>query len=1019
MIAPRRGRGSALARGGDGPAAVTELRAALALARGTHETDALARDLITVAVAVGDIEAEVVARRAWVRTRPSANAMFDLSLALGRSGHPAEAADILAGGSGFVPRSDDDRARWALAEGNFRVAAGDPDGAALVLERARRRIRSASGELRSELWAKSIEIARRRGVLDDIKAELAHPRDSIEWMARTSVAEEGGDLRGAWTALDEAIRRLPRHVELHRRRIDVARRIGTAMELVRLYQEMFEAVAKGASADSAVVVETLDGLWRLRRADVAGRIFDRVFASRGSGGATYRALAEVAGRWGDDSRAERGWMALLRREPRNEVAIIALGELRFQRGQRRSALDTWRLLLRRGAGPAESHARLAEILGDHDFRDEALVSARAAIALSPGGARYRRLLATILERHGRSRDAEGEWEAVLDLSRGPAHASERQEARSRLIAIWVREGIVRVDKQVRELERAIGQDGPEREALTFLVETLLRVGRTDAAIAVMKGALSGNDGASPVAAPGSPLETPDAPPNSGVPRGASPSAGPRGPRARASSPSTWSPGGSAPLPTAMADLVVLLVRSLRQVGRSDEAKYWLEELSRQFPERAAETDLQLVDIAFAGYEDQRAHLFVERVAADAPGNQRVVMRLGEVQERLGRLDQASATYRRLIHTDRDSSATLALAALLVRTGEVDEPRALLRQALRDAVDDEILAEVGRRAILLEEAGGTLEELERYLAGSVDLNVGAPGGQARRRVLASLLLRLVPPAYRKQRDDAASMANLRRFARQGLRPLIDLVSEPDAEADARAIEVLGMLGLAEAIPHLARVVVPDIGATDSSPRSASHPPAYSRDDLDSVVLIALGRLGDERARPAVYAVAKQARPTLKLPLLWALGRVGGPVAVQMARDEIALGATDAAVVACLSLGRVGGPGDELLLKTVVRNPARPEPVRVAAVFGLALGRHAAAMPVLFELAGTDDSVLATAARTALTILRSDGVGAGGASDCVAVDEAVAIFGGHIDSDALLRALQGSCPRILDATKQDAR
>src|SRR5262249_40001354 len=92
--------------------------------------------------------------------------------------------------------------------------------------------------------------------------------------------------------------------------------------------------------------EALDGLWRLGRQDLASRIFERVVATPAGKVQLVRVATELAGKWGDDRRAEHGWQMLLRRDPRDEAAIVALGEARLQRGDRRGALEIWRTLLR-------------------------------------------------------------------------------------------------------------------------------------------------------------------------------------------------------------------------------------------------------------------------------------------------------------------------------------------------------------------------------------------------------------------------------------------------------------------------------------------------------------------------------------------------------------------------------------------------------------------------------------------------------------------------------------------------
>jgi tetratricopeptide (TPR) repeat protein len=1005
-VAPRWGRARALGRGGDTRAAVAELRVALGLARGSDQAFRLARELVTAAVATGDIDAEVDARAAWARARPGRRVNFDLAMAIGRAGRPGEAADILAGGIG-TGRIGSERARWGLEEGRNRAAAGDLDRASVVLERARQELdREAAGryvgaasmrpdwvaELRREIWTESIDIARRRGGLGDLKATLAHPRDAVEWTARARICDESGDLRGAWAAFDEAIRRTPRDRDLRFRRIAVALRIASVDQMVDLYLDLVRTAPATGDDLPALTLAALDGLWRLGRADVAGRLFDRLLESQRGGLPLLRVLAEVAVRWGDERRAELGWAAVWRRNPRDETALIAVGEAQFQRGQRRLAMDTWRALIRGAARRAEAHARLAEVLGDHGLEEPALVEARQAIAIAPDEPRHHRLLATTLERVRRPREAEGEWERVLRFASGPQRVLERREARTHLTALWVRQGSRRVDAELRELERRLGQDKGDRETLLFLVEAQLRTGRTDAALASLKAALSSGHHGAVLPADKNSRAAAKSDVNADLLERAA----------------VRVHGDAEAESEADADLIGLLIRTLREAGRASEAIWWLEELSRRFPNHARDAYLQLVDLALAGHEDRRAQAFAARAAEAAPGDPGVVLRVAAVEERLGHFDRALAMYRQVVTAESDPVGTIALAALLARLGNSGEQRALLRRALRSSADEEVIVEAGRRAIVVEEAAGTLEALEAYLADTPGLNAPGPQGSARRRVLASILARVVPPAYRDQWRDPAAQAKLRRFALHGMRPLLDLVGVQDTEPDGRVVEILGMLGRPEAVPSLARLAAPELDpgtsgtdATGSTARAGTS----SRDELISLAVIALGRLGGDGARTAIEGIARPARANMRLPLLWALGRVGGSLAAELARREIARGGTDTAILGCLTLGRAGDADAEPLLISMVADQARPAQVRRAAIFGLALGRHVAAIPALSGLLDAGDPDLASTARTALDLLaRMNGDAENGqAIGDLPPDEAAVISGSNVEPKALLQAL----------------
>lgn len=414
--------------------------------------------------------------------------------------------------------------------------------------------------------------------------------------------------------------------------------------------------------------------------------------------------------------------------PGSRGGNTALGEIQLQRGQRQSALATWRRVLRvGGARRADAHAGLAEILADHEFGTQALAEARAAVELDRSEPRFHRSLASTLERQERLLDAEAAWETVLRLARDPGRASERQEARTRLLGLWIRGGSARVALKLQAMEQLLanqqqqhgnkgGNTGDsDREMLLFLVQAQLRTGRTDAALPLMKRALGGP-----------------------YPRGNAEEQGEEPPSERGPTPEEDA--------SADADLILLLVLTLRQVHRPDEAMRWLEQLSLRFLERAREGQLQLADLALAEHAYQRARYHAQQAAASSGEDHRSQLRAAAVQERLGHRDEAALLYRRLLKEGgRDPAAALRLAGLLGRWGETEEQRMLLEEAVRTSVDEETVASAGMRAIVLAEASGAgaLEALEGLIADTPDLNGSGASAAARRRLLAAVLWRLVP------------------------------------------------------------------------------------------------------------------------------------------------------------------------------------------------------------------------------------------------------------------------------------
>ena len=949
-MAARRGRGLALSRAGHPREALADLRAALAMTKDDADRLVLARDMIDAATSSNDNGAEIEGREIWARLRPGPESAASLGAAFAHAGRFRDAAATLAAAAPAV-KSLESRARWSLEEGRYWAAADDLERASLALGRARKSAPRGATGLRREVFVALLDVARRRRSLDGLARELREPRDVVEWEAKAAVASERGDSRAAWQFLNEALRRRPGDLVLHRRRIAAARRVATADEMARLLESL--AITAERTGDVSGVSEALDGLWRLGRQDLAGRAFDRLMGAGRRHPELIRVAAELAGRWGDEQRAERGWNTLLLRNPRDESAIIALGEVRLQRGDRRGALEIWRRMLRTMSVPAEAHARLAETMADHELAEPAVAEARAAIALAPREARYWRVLAGILERQSKRIEAEEAWETVLRMGRGAGAVGERREARTHLVTLWIRDGSARVATKLAQLEEYLRGQPDDEDVRMCLVEAYLRTERIEAAARLLKEAWDGYKES----------------------------------------------GGDAPV-----DLVFMLIRSLRQRHRSGEAMAWLEAVSTRFPARAREARLQLADMALAEHDDERAAAFASAAVAADPDDVVVALRAAAIQERMGDLPAATKSYRRAIDVAADPAGSVALAALMARTGsDAPEQRELLRRALLRGTDDDLLIEAGRRAVVLEEALGSLDELAVLLADTADLNVDRLGGGARRRVLANVLVRLVPGTYRMQDREPSAAARLRRYGRDGVRPVLDLAASEGA-SDVAAIDTLGMLGRAEVTAELVRLLIADERSADGTSHEGDGPfrmaPSVqlrpSNGDVARAIVIALGRLGGDAARTALESVARVQHPALTVPLLWSLGRVRSSVGTELAGREIARSSTDAALVACLTLGRGGGRDAVTILTDVAADAGRSPSLRAAAVLGLLLGRHAVAIPSLRQVARAADGLVGEVSRAGVKMLEAPGA-------TPIPDDATLIPGSAINPPALIRDL----------------
>jgi tetratricopeptide (TPR) repeat protein/HEAT repeat protein len=748
-------------------------------------------------------------------------------------------------------------------------------------------------------------VARGRGTLSALAEELARAPGPVEWDLLSQVREELGDLDGALAATQTAHRLAPRDVEIGRRLLTLYDRLGREADAL----ETAAALARENPSEIGFAVGLADRQQRRGERVAAGAVFDRALARFAREPSALETLAETAGRWGDEPRALSAWSRLVRVDPRSEVAIVGLGEAQFQAGRHEEARRTWSALRRRAATAAEGHLRLGELLYDHDLLDEALDEARRAESADPAGPRPHRLLAEIDERQRRLDEAASEWRSVLELAQ-PGHresAGARREARMRLLTLLGRLGRGRLDEEVKRLREESRAHPGDVEATMFLAEAEQRLGDVAGAIATLRALVTAGAGA------------------------------------------TRGPARDAAVEAGFA-----LARLLKQTGQLDEASLRLDELARRAPDRAGDAELQLAEIALA--RGDRNGALTRAAAAAERADAAELVRIAEVRERAGDDALAAATYRLALARGPSPTAALALARLLERQGDLTGAAAVVETALAGARDDASIADTTRRALDLDESLGRLAALAEALA------PGADGGEetpARRRALTEVLGRLLPALYRDPAADAARA----RLARLALRPLLDLVVGADLP-DRRAIELLGLLGNADATPALARIASRDPSA-DAAARPAllARAPA-GRSEARAAAIVALGRLGDPRAITALAPAAASGPLATRMAALWALGRIADdrvrPLlwrAVEDPRPEIA-------AIACLGLGRHADPPTRALLARIAADMGRPGETRRAATLALGRTGGAEAITVLQAIADGGDEDLS---RTALLAL----------------------------------------------------
>ncbi|MEA2699546.1 MAG: hypothetical protein QOI66_3817, partial [Myxococcales bacterium] len=858
-----------------------------------------------------DLEREVAVRRQLAQLMPRNPAVSDgLVAALAKAGHASDAAQVL---EQRMRSAGGDRFSLGLRLAEMREASGDDDGAARVLAELREQV-TIAGERRRALWSRTLEVARKRGQLTQLATDLSQHPGAIEWDVLSHVRDELGDPEGALAAARRAIAADPRNPDVRRWAVSLLDRLGQQDAAIA----ETEMLARLAPRDVRFAVEVIDRHFRRGPAAGGEAALDRSLAHFTNDARALAELAQVASRWSEDQRAIVAWQRLRRISPGDETAIVGLGEMYFQRGKKESALRTWRELLHpvagQKAGKVQGYLRFADVLMEHDLFDEATAAANASLNLQPDQASPHRSLAQILERRRKTDAAMQEWEKVLELSPGPERAGARYEARSRIVALAARDGRGRLVQRVAKLEEQARQHPQDRELAIFLAEAQQRSGNVAAAIATLRKVIEGDQ-------------------------------------------------SLAAARDGQADVIVNLVRLLRQTKQLDEALTWLQRLATEHPQRAKEAQIQMADIELARYDDGRAMAHAEAATRLGPGDSQALARIGEIEERAGHDEQALATYRRATGENGSPSATLGLARLLQRRGSSKDAAQVLRDILRSATEEDAVLDAGHRALDLEEYLGTREDFERAVA---ILAVSGHDGAIYRRLFVDVLRRLVPAVYRSSWDGGNRSGDRTRMAQQGLRPLLEMIAESETNPDPALVELLGMLGNPDAAPVLARIAIepPESAKPASGAAPAVRPGPPPVGEAQMAAAIALGRLRDERGRTVLEQLSTTHDPGFRAAVLWALGRIANLQSADVFTKALGDANEDVVALACLGLGRLHEARFSPVLANLIKEPSRPPQVRRAAILALGLSGEHGAGTLLLSMMDSGVPELASAAATAI-------------------------------------------------------
>ncbi len=750
--------------------------------------------------------------------------------------------------------------------------------------------------LEVELTTRIIDLYRKKSALPALLAEYekAWPEGSrghFEWDTLGRLYGETGAQGKAIAALKRAVAKAPHELETQRRLIALLESSGNDAEALTQY----EAVVRVAPGDARFQLELAERYMRRGQDKKALETLARLRARFPNDAGVLGALAEHYQKFGKDDLAIAEYERLAKLEPDDPAHLVTLGERYWIKGDTASkqrALAVWKRLVT--SGKASGFAKLGEVMAEHGFKAEALANYDKAIKVDDKNPEFYKGRAGVYESDKKYKEAVADWEKVLALTGAkPTDRLARKDARRHLVALVVRWGAPEAQRR-RDWEGKFASG--DVEAGYFLVEYY---------------------GKRPQK--GEPLGTLE--------------------KLRAKVPDDH-------------EVLLDLVKQYRIARNYDAAVKELLALAAVAPSREREVYQQISEIMTEARKDDEAIQWAQKALAKSPSDPTAYERLGERYVEMQRFPQAIAAYEKTIALDpRNSKAHFALAQLHVHGGEPLKATALLRNMIRTAPNEDVVARAAREAIDLEEMTDSLGELERVLQPLSRMMSHKP---VYRRVLVDLYLRYVPRLVDRERHGtsevkAAARAELTRIGGHGLQPLLEaLRDEKDVSQQRVAVAVLGHLGNKGAAQPLVRM------AKHETPKDAPRHLGTLTEAVDREVrvaaLVAAGRLGDASVLSEVLPLAEHDEVAMREAAVFTLGRARDRRAVPALLAALADRRGSVQALACLGLGQSDDPRGGPAMIAALSDARRDDATRAACAYAIGARKLTSALPALLGALG---------------------------------------------------------------------
>jgi len=735
-----------------------------------------------------------------------------------------------------------------------RLSADQAAGAADLLWTMLEDPSQGSRAARETWWSTLYNAHRRARTTDALLRKLGtwletHDEEAAAWRTLATAQQSSGiDPIDSWS---RARALAPRDAETQTALIEALETKGRHDDAVATTRAMMD----GPGFDPATAIELASNLAAAGERELAFELAADVRERYGRNGKAMTGLLDFYNLNDDADTALQVATALVKLSPRKADARVALGEQLFQMRQREEALEQWNMLPKLTRPSHKGWARLAQVLTEHELHVEAIAAIGKAIAAAPDSPEYARLRAVLAEEQRRPRPALALWQRTRELATAPQHKLLRDEARTRIVELLVRDNVLRTSALpgwIGDAQAKLDAGRPLDDALEagrFLAELHTRREHYSTAVGVQQRMLS--------LAPNDPNRLED------------------------------------------------LASAQRRAGQVESAMGTLEDLLALDPSRSPDVLAEMSELAFEAGDSDRALQTATTAAEKDRSHVDAIVRLGEMHESKGDMDAAADAYRRALETKPTAlRPKLRLAELELTRGNVARSRSLLAEVLDASGPPELMEDAGRRALDLAEADG---ELDQALALAVHRCTHHPESAEPRRFLLDALDRLEVPEVLTWIDDGIAgdeaSADQRR---QALRtPLLASLRRGAITTRLRAAEQLGRLGLPGSALALAT-----LGKNLAAPRDATATVQNAYEQARLTALRSSGSLRDPDATDVLRTVLVSSRHSwnARRTAAWGLAHSDDANALETLAPHLRLGEdTQIAALACLAMARHPTPG----------------------------------------------------------------------------------------------------------------